>query len=32
VRDLLASSGVVTEFAGEQVVGGVEPQAVFRAL
>ncbi|MEU4295267.1 alpha/beta fold hydrolase [Kribbella sp. NPDC026596] len=32
VRDLLAGSGVVTEFAGEQVIGGAEPQAVFRAL
>lgn len=32
VRDLLAASGVMTEFAGEQVVGGAEPQAVFRAL
>jgi hypothetical protein len=32
VRDLLAGSGVVTEFAGEQVVGGVESQAVFRVV
>ena len=32
VRDLLAGSGVVTEYAGEHVIGGVEPQAVFRAL
>jgi pimeloyl-ACP methyl ester carboxylesterase len=32
VRDLLAGSGVVTECVGEQVVGGAEPQAVFRAL
>ncbi len=31
VRDLLAGSGVVTEYAGEHVIGGVEPQAVFRA-
>ncbi|WP_329480837.1 alpha/beta fold hydrolase [Kribbella sp. NBC_01484] len=32
VRDLLAGSGVVTEYAGEHVIGGVEPQAVFWAL
>ncbi|WP_328518734.1 alpha/beta fold hydrolase [Kribbella sp. NBC_00359] len=32
VRDLLAGSGVVTEYAGEHVIGGVDPQAVFQAL
>ncbi len=31
VRDLVASSGVETETAGEYVVGGTEPEPVFRA-